>query len=366
VMRRWGWLWGLAGTVGGCHDVDRFEPCPEGSVTVNGSCTPTPSCSGLAENCGPQQDESCCATAPVPGGTFVRGFDEGQNSGSVPNFLSNPTSSDSVTVGPFSLDRYEISIGRFRAFLGAMDMGWFASSLQRGDGADPNRPTYTESDGGTVTTGWSTAITTCADGGVPRGCVQTTGQDIMADIANRCSAPNGQLSVGDWTPMPGPNEDKPMPCITWYESMMFCIYDQGRLPTEAEWNFAAAGGSQQRAYPWSNPPTELTIDSTLATYGSLESADDVGSHPAGMGPFGQYDLAGNVWEWVLDSPTKASDGTLLYAGDSLNPVDFSGDAGRVLRGGSFEDSAPDLRTSARVILSPTARYRDSGARCARP
>jgi formylglycine-generating enzyme required for sulfatase activity len=52
--------------------------------------------------------------------------------------------------------------------------------------------------------------------------------------------------------------------MDWYEAYAFCIWDGGFLPTDAEWNYAAAGGAQQRAYPWSNPPTSLTIDPSYA------------------------------------------------------------------------------------------------------
>jgi formylglycine-generating enzyme required for sulfatase activity len=283
-----------------------------------------------------------------------------------------------VQVSPFYLDRYEITIGRFWPFLTALDNGWLANFLSQGAGADPNRPTYPEPDGGAESTGWwSQFATDCyfnADGKQHQSCVLTRGKDINTDILTRCSAQNSStqaVATGDWTGVPGENMNKPMPCITWYEAMMFCIYDEGRIPTEAEWNFAAAGGSQQRAFPWSIPPGDKGITAALASY-DLSEASDVGTYPSGMGLFGQYDMAGNVWEWTLDSPTDR-DGSLLYGGDPDNPVDLSGfplGSGRVLRGGSFETteatpSPASLRTSARTMLPATGRYRDVGARCAR-
>jgi formylglycine-generating enzyme len=77
-----------------------------------------------------------------------------------------------------------------------------------------------------------------------------------------------------WTDTPGSNESRPINCITWYEAMAFCCaWDGGYLPTEAEWNYAASGGSLQRA----SPPGDLTIDAAHASY----SAAGGGSNPGG-------------------------------------------------------------------------------------
>lgn len=99
-----------------------------------------------------------------------------------------------------------------------------------------------------------------------------------------------------------------MNCVTWYEAFAFCIWDGGRLPTQAEWNYAAAGGQEQRFYPWTTDEDILWDDGgDYAVYYTPETPvtqpDAVGSKPLGVGKWGQYDLAGNVAEWVWDGST---------------------------------------------------------------
>ena len=142
----------------------------------------------------------------------------------------------------------------------------------------------------------------------------------------------------------------------------FCIWDEGRLPTEAEWNYAAAGGSEQRAYPWSVPSTSATIDDTYAVYcgGSCGTTQDVGAKsPTGDGTWGQSDLAGNVSEWALDWYASS------YSNPCVDCANFVSASYRVLRGGSFGWYASHLLTAYRDAFNPTDRFDDLGARCAR-
>jgi formylglycine-generating enzyme required for sulfatase activity len=161
-----------------------------------------------------------------------------------------------------------------------------------------------------------------------------------------------------------------MNCITWFEALAFCAWDGGFLPTEAEWNYAAAGGSDQRAYPWSNPYSSLTIDCSHANYyiGMPDycvnppngAVNRVGSEsPTGDGKWGQADLAGNVLEWTLD----------WYATPYGNPctdcADLTDSSTRVFRGGDFSHESTTLRGAFRDYDTPTDRSYTVGARCAR-
>jgi formylglycine-generating enzyme len=303
-----------------------------------------PSCMGLAATCGANNGDSCCNSPVIPGDfaaeNFFRSYDVAGDSNS--GDLSFP-----AMVSDFRLDKYEATVGRFRAFVNA-GMGTQSNPPISGAGA------HNRIAGSGWDATWNTYLAASTDALIARLKCDTKYQT--------------------WTDMPGSNENRPMNCVSWYEAMAFCAWDGGYLPTEAEWNYAAAGGPEQRAYPWSTPAGSLLLDGSRASYlvGSDCVGDGtagcaitdllpVGSKPAGDGRWGHSDLAGNVLEWALDW-----DGT--YPSPCVDCANLAGGTIRVVRGGSFDDPATWLRSGTRTLLvdiTPSTHASVIGLRCAR-
>lgn len=327
----------LDGTSGGATDggsnsetstpgTDGARPPDAGSEASIDPSRPPPSCldGGASAHCGPIGSADCCATVPISGGTFARSYD-GIDAG-------NDDKKFVATVSPFRLDTYEVTVGRFRAFVAEYPK----SRPAAGAGKNPHDSTDP---------GWDAAWS----------AVLPAEQSDLEDQIS-CDHPT-------WTKAPGPNETKPIVCVTWYVAYAFCIWDGGRLPTEAEWNFVAAGGAEQRVYPWSVPPAFQTIDSTYGVYASAgpSAISAVGSKSTrGDGKWGHADLGGNVWEWMVD----ANPGSY-----SINPcndcADRSPAPSRSIRGGAYDTIAVTLQSSFRSSADPTLRGYDVGIRCAR-
>ena len=334
------WLVGLVA----CGSV-KSEAGGDASLPIDGpasdapSTTP-PSCAGLAMTCGATGKDSCCASLEVPGGTYFRSYD-------VAGDPRSGTQTAMATVSDFRLDKYEVTVGRFRAFVNA-GMGTQLSPPMAGAGAHAKL----------AGSGWDAAWNTS---------LSANGQ--VGGVALLCDA-----TFQTWTAAADANEARPMNCITWYEAMAFCVWDGGYLPTEAEWNYAASGGTQQRALPWSTPPASVAIDGTYASYspddGMTCVGDDqpacsvadlipVGSKPKGDGRWGQSDLAGNVDEWTLDWFVSS------YPGSCMDCANLTPTATRVNRGGSYNDDATAPRQTNRSHNPPGLRANYLGVRCAR-
>ncbi|HTV20219.1 MAG TPA: SUMF1/EgtB/PvdO family nonheme iron enzyme [Polyangiaceae bacterium] len=247
---------------------------------------------------------SCCESIGLAGGTFAMGM--GQSSGLSADLLSPERSEHSVFVSDFYLDRFEVTRARFAAFAAFAAASDSHGAPEAGAGAHPR----------IAESGWQTSW----NRHLPLDPGELLERDDCRGLGARSDAGSSTLS----------HDDEPMGCASWFVAFAFCAWDGGRLPTEAEWEYAAAGGAQNRTYPWGSDPA---LVAELAA-----SWSPVGSHPAASGAFGHQDLAGGVREWVLDAFSE-----LYYLNEGRNCNDCANLAatnGRALRGGRDPGCCP--------------------------
>jgi formylglycine-generating enzyme required for sulfatase activity len=300
-------------------------------------------------NCGlgGSGSESCCTSLEVTGGTpYYRTY---TNDGSGPTGEADP-----AVVSSFRLDKYLVTVGRFRQFVAAWKAGYYpVAGSGRHTHLNGGLGLENSGDPGTYETGWDATDWN-----------NTTYVD-PTDGNLACESP-----WNTWTSTAGTQENLPITCANWWESYGFCIWDGGFLPSEAEWEYAAAGGSQQREYPWgsTNPATDAiqyAIYDCAYPNGSgvcagISNIAPVGYPSLGAGYWNQLDLAGDVWEWNLDwyAPYSACTDCAYLATPSATL--------RVIRGGGFNATPDYLLSSHRFSNDPSLRLDGViGFRCAR-
>ncbi len=346
-----------------CAGTCALGGCQETPPSCQAAPSPTPLTYGV-NDCPDGSEsmdnvESCCTSNEVPGGSFFMSYDGFSDfDGESYTQAQYPAS-----VSSFRLDRFEVTVGRFRPFVEAVTKGskWVPP---------PGSGKHTHLNGGQGVQNRGAMGTT----------VYETGWDAAWDplVALNLGS-DDQGCVSTFTGTPGPQDLDPINCLSWAQAYAFCIWDGGFLPTEAEWNYAAAGGSDQRVYPWS-PPIEAQPDASPDLDASCSNANyllptmpcssidspgpqDVGreSKPGGGdSKWSHADMAGNLIEWTLDvsapEPMSLCPDCAFLAGDG-------GVGLRVERGGAFLSPAPQILTSYRAAAVTPSSV--NGVRCAR-
>ncbi len=245
-----------------------------------------------------------------------------------------------TNVSDFYLDTFEVTVARFRPFV----LGYPDTLPKEGEGAHPKKPG----------TGWQSAWIAAF------AALPATRAKLETQLT--CPGENPGIVEPTYAAEPGPNDALPINCVNWYEAFAFCVWEGGRLSTEAEWEYAAAGGAENRLYPWGAEPPDWPFfkrsclhSSCIGKYGTV----------AGASRWGNFDLAGSLMEIVLDTPAAYSPDEctdcIVY-----DPTKFGKDSQVITaRGGAFISSESEQRAAWRGSGLPWMWSVGSGFRCAR-
>jgi formylglycine-generating enzyme required for sulfatase activity len=273
---------------------------------------------------------------PLVGGAFLMGTDdalgyEADGEGPV----------HEVTLRPFAIERAAVTNAQFRQFVQEADHVTAAEEF-----------------------GWSFVFA----GLLP---------DEFPDTRGVAQAPWWRQVYGaDWSHPEGPQsdvtdrDDHPVVHVSWDDAQAYCAWAGTRLPTEAEWEYAARGGLEQRRFPWGDdlePHGEHRMNVWQGTFPAENSSADgwYGTAPVTTYPangFGLYNMTGNVWEWCADWFAPDFYAT-SPADDPVGPPDGTH---RVMRGGSFlchNSYCNRYRVGARSGNTPETSTGNLGFRC---
>lgn len=279
--------------IGAVQD-EAAEPEPEPVIAAAAAKIGDPTCEGIS-TC---QGESCCTRIELPAGSY------------------QDTKAGTVHVDAFVLDKYELTVGRVRKWVAA---------------------------------------------GSP---VPSDGEVIGYDASHRPVKWASTFKVQSEDKLKGwerydtwrvGREDLPKNFIDWYTASAVCHYAGGRLPSDAEWRYAAVGGDENREFPWGSDKQtpERAVYNCLGDGNKSCSLADilpVGSRPLGVGRWGHMDLAGSMFEWTADAP---------------GPDDTVNRGGGFCYIGGMDRRADHVRTTENIRRDPPGTVSHMvGARCA--
>jgi formylglycine-generating enzyme required for sulfatase activity len=278
---------------------------------------------------------------PLEGGTFLMGTDA---PGSFPLDGEGPVRP--VIVDPFLMDAYPVTNDIFRQFVTATGYKTEAEVF-----------------------GWSFVFWSH----IPASRFSDLVEDTVAAAPWWC-----KVSGATWNAPAGPGStleglaDHPVVHISWNDAQAYCCWSGQRLPTEAEWEYAARGGLEQKLYPWGDklrPDGEHRCNIWQGEFPHHDTADDgyAGTSPFDAFPpnaFGLYSITGNAWEWCSDW----FDIEFHRTANRNNPAGPSSGTAKVMKGGSFlchKSYCNRYRVAARSSNTPDSSSSNIGFRCCR-
>ena len=276
-----------------------------------------------------------------------------------------------VTVGPFWIDETEVTNAKFREFVEATGYKTTAEVAPKMQDIMKQLPAGTPKPS--------------KDMLVPGSLVfRQTDQPVRTDDFRQwwhwTAGANWQHPTGPDSDIEG-LDDHPVVHVSWFDAVEFCNWAGKRLPTEAEWEFAARGGLEQQPYVWGSEKVSDKMPQANIWQGQFPFRNTLNdgyltTAPAKQFPgngFGLYDVAGNVWEWTADwyradTYRNRADEQVV---DPIGPeqsyyVPNPREPRRVQRGGSFlchRDYCSSYRPSARMSCSPDTGSSHTGFRC---
>jgi formylglycine-generating enzyme required for sulfatase activity len=251
-----------------------------------------------------------------------------------------------IQLSPFAIDRFPVTNKLFARFVQATG---YTTEAQR--------------------FGWSFVFWSH----LPAATFDDLVEDTVAAAPWWCKVPGAAWNTPD-----GPDSsidtrpDHPVVHVSWNDAQAFCRWSSQRLPTEAEWEYAARGGLTQKRYAWGDdllPNGQHQCNIWQGQFPSNDTGDDgfTSTCPVDAFPpnaFGLYSVAGNTWEWCADW----FDPTFHRQGPRLNPRGPHSATSRVIRGGSYlchDSYCNRYRVAARSANTPDSATSNTGFRCAR-